>query len=558
MVNFIIKSLVIIDYESQKANKFNFGDHTNLIISATNTTGKSSILKSLYYALGVSLKSIPDKWDIDNYIFQIIVKIDEVEYTIERHNKIMSVKDNGEVIIFKDFKEYSTWLQNVLKMNLTLVNSRNDNFSHAYASAIFAPIYIDQDSSWDGVLYKNTFNDLGQYKSPNFQKDVVAYYLGLADTELKEYQQKKTEIKQQLNYKKISIDEITNVYNGYKEKFDVSENVTSNVSDLENQVNEFINETNKLSMAISKSLKKISKYTEELDIEKQDEAELTKIITAINERLEKIDYECSYCHSKLTREQSLTRLELNDDLSEIYVKESEIKQKILILEDNVGKERSYLQSLNQKFVTYKERISEINEILTIKDYVNQKVLKELGDLRRQEDNQYSMLKRTDDDLSKSIRMIQAELRKTRSALSTEFEILKNNITKDVRTTGITNREFGDFSKVSGSGTEHNKSLLSLYLIYFQLISKNSAYKFPMTIDSFTKNELDEISEENMYKAIREYFLTIPNQTFFAIIKDNLKYIDCPDANVIEVEKPILLSEKYKELSEKLFAYTEKN
>ena len=178
---------------------------------------------------------------------------EEVEYTIERHNKIMSVKDNGEVIIFKDFKEYSTWLQNVLKMNLILVNSRNDNFSHAYASAIFAPIYIDQDSSWDGVLYKNTFNDLGQYKSPNFQKDVVAYYLGLADTELKEYQQKKTEIKQQLNYKKISIDEITNVYNGYKEKFDVSENVTSNVSDLENQVNEFINETNKLSMAISKS-----------------------------------------------------------------------------------------------------------------------------------------------------------------------------------------------------------------------------------------------------------------------------------------------------------------
>ena len=80
----------------------------------------------------------------------------------------------------------------------------------------------------------------------------------------------------------------------------------------------------------------------------------------------------------------------------------------------------------------------------------------------------------------------------------------------------------------------------------------------MTIDSFTKNELDEISEENMYKAMREYFLTIPNQTFFAIIKDNLKYIDCPDANVIEVEKPILLSEKYKELSEKLFAYTEKN
>lgn len=552
MVNFIIKSLVIIDYESKKANKFNFGERTNLIVSASNTTGKSSLLKSLYYALGVSMKSIPDKWDIDSYIFQVVVKIDNVEYVIERHNKIMSVKDNGKVTIFKDFKEYSKWLQKTLKMNLSLVNIGGNSLSLAYASAIFAPLYIDQDTSWDGTIFKNTFSDLGQYRTPNFQQDVIAYYLGLGDAELKDYEQEQSDIKQQINHKKISIDEIDNVYTNYKDKFNVSEDVTSDIGNLESQVNEFIEKTNALSAEISKTIKKLSQFKVELDIHQQDKSELGKISKDIENRLDNITYECSYCHSKLTREQSLTRLELKDDLSEIHIKEREIEYKISISTSEYKKEHDKLQQLNREFSIYKERISEINEILTIKDYVNQKVLKELGDLRRQEDSQYSALNSKKAELTKQIRKIKADIRKRKERMEAEFELVKNNVLTSIGSTGITQRKFDDFSKVNGSGTEKNKNLLSLYLIYINLISKYSSYKFPITIDSFTKNELDKVSEETMYKSVSDHFLTLPNQTFFAIIKDNLKFIDCEHANIIEVKKPLLSREQYEQLSEQLF------
>lgn len=556
LVKFIIKSLIIIDYDSKKANKFNFGEQTNLIVSTSNTTGKSSLLKSLYYALGVSLKSIPDKWDINSYIFQVVIEVDNLEYMIERHNKIMSVKENGEVTVFKDFKEYSEWLQKVLKMNLSLVNIRGDSLSLAYASAIFAPLYIDQDTSWDGIIFKNTFSDLGQYRTPDFQKDVIAYYLGLGDAELKFYEQEQSDIKQQINHKKISIDEIDNVYTNYKDKFNVSEDITSDIGGLENQVNEFIEKTNTLSQEISKTIKKLSQFKVELDIYKQDKSEMEKISKDIKNRLDNIEYECSYCHSKLTREQSLTRLELKDDLSEIHIKKKEIEYNISVSTNEYNKENDKLRRLKREFSIYKERISEINEILTIKDYVNQKVLKELGDLRRKEDSQYLALNLQKDELAKQIRKIKADIRKRKETMKAEFELLKNSILTSIGNAGISQREFDDFSKINGSGTEKNKNLLSLYLIYINLVSKYSSYNFPVTIDSFTKNELDKVSEENMYKSVSDYFLTLPNQTFFAIIEDNLKYIDCEHAHIIEIKKPVLLEEQYEQLSVQLFNQVE--
>ncbi|MGT2829772.1 endonuclease [Streptococcus hillyeri] len=556
MVNFSIKSLTIIDYGSKRANKFNFGEHTNLIVSKSNTTGKSSLIKSIYYALGTDLKSLPTGWNIDGYIFQIVIIVDETEYIIERQNKIISVNENKTTRIFKDFREYSDWLQKILKMNLTLVGVKNDIISQAYASAIFAPIYIDQDSSWDGTLFKNTFNGLGQYKSPNFQKDIIDYYLGLGDSELKNYKQEQVEIKKKIDGKALSINEIDNVYNSYKKQHNVSEVDTIDIQELENQVNEFLDKTNELSGKISNIMKKISDNQVLMDINRQDSLELEKISKNIEKRLDTIDYECSYCHSILTREQSLTRLELNDDLSQIYAKKREIDFQIVKLQDVGTKNKVQLKQLKNEFAEYKERISEINDLISIKKYVNQNVLNELGKLRRKENNDKEALKSTYDDLAKEIRKIQTEIRKKKSDINQEFEILKNNIETSIGTLGISNRKYGEFSKVGGSGTEKNKQLLSLYLIYINLLSAHSNYRFPISIDSFTKNELDKASEKNMYQSVNDYFLTLPNQTIFAIIKDNLQYIEKKDVQIIEVSKPLLLESMYDELFNKLLSKQE--
>lgn len=44
MSKMTIKSLLIADYENEKANKFVFSDSANLIVSSTNGEGKSSLV----------------------------------------------------------------------------------------------------------------------------------------------------------------------------------------------------------------------------------------------------------------------------------------------------------------------------------------------------------------------------------------------------------------------------------------------------------------------------------------------------------------------------------
>lgn len=53
----IIKRFVIVDLNNGLANEFNFSPNSNVIFSRNGTVGKSSLLKSIYYCLGMNIKN---------------------------------------------------------------------------------------------------------------------------------------------------------------------------------------------------------------------------------------------------------------------------------------------------------------------------------------------------------------------------------------------------------------------------------------------------------------------------------------------------------------------
>ena len=59
----LIESLTILDYSEKKGTRFDFSNGTNLIVSNGNKKGKSSLLKSIYYALGFDIKHFPSGWN---------------------------------------------------------------------------------------------------------------------------------------------------------------------------------------------------------------------------------------------------------------------------------------------------------------------------------------------------------------------------------------------------------------------------------------------------------------------------------------------------------------
>ena len=545
-----IKSLLIADYENEKANKFVFSDSANLIVSSTNGEGKSSLVKSIYYALGANLKSFPKGWNADNFIFQLEVFIDGNEFLIKRHNKVISVLDNNEVKLFENFAEYYLWFQEKLKMRLELVNKSSDKASLASVEALFSPMYIDQDKAWDGKLFKDSFESLGRYKSNDFPKNVFDYYLGISDSQILDKESKKNEYLRQLELVNGRINQVQSVYKTYRTKNKITETVPKDFKDLQKELDFYITETDKFSIKITDKTGELSKEKIKLDILNQDLEELKKLSSKIKERFSEIRHECVYCHSILTRQQSLTRLELEDNELAIKSRIDSISQQIMKSKRIVQEKEEDIKHLQEQFNQYHERLTELRQLSDIDEYVNQNVLSELKKLEIQETLEKSNLDKLIGDITKEIRMLKKELNQRAKTIEGEYEALKNELSILIGSTGITDKKFRNFDKLEGSGTNLNKDLLVIFLVYMNLVDSKSITSLPFAIDSFVKNETDKKVLKKMFDAINAKFLSLKSQTFFSIIRDNLKYVDSK-VNQVNIESPLLKSEYYSDLSKEI-------
>ena len=74
----IIKKIIIIDSNYQEANTFEFSPKANIITAKKNTQGKSCLLKSIYYAFGLDIKTFKEDWQptkkCSKYFMNIMVK----------------------------------------------------------------------------------------------------------------------------------------------------------------------------------------------------------------------------------------------------------------------------------------------------------------------------------------------------------------------------------------------------------------------------------------------------------------------------------------------------
>lgn len=551
MSKLLIHEIVIVDYENKKANHFCFSEKSNLIVSSKNGQGKSSLVKSLYYALGANLKAFPKDWIPEKYIFQLKVSINNEVFFLKRHNKTMSIKGDIESKIFNNFKDYSLWLQEKMGMKLELITNNSDKPSIAYIEAIVSPMYIDQDKGWSGILYKETFDSLGAYKTTSFPKDVIYYYLGLSNTEIFDKKYKCNLLKEEKSFIDGKIEQIRDVYETYKLQKNLEYIPSQDLHELKLEVEQYIRLTDEISKEIQRITCKIEEAKRCLDIHKQDKFELDNLLSAINKRFSEIKHECSYCHSVLTREQSLTRLELDDNRIMIIAKSEDIRKAIHEKELELKRNREKLNLLQDKLDSYHEEITKLKSISDIESYIDQRILNELKRLETVENNKSSDLKNKIEDLKVNIKQLDKKLKKNAEYISGEYEQIKNKISVMIGANGLSEKPFGNFNKLNGSGTNLNKDLLAFYLIYMNLINKVSKYQLPFVIDSFVKNEIDVDSYKRMFKAISSNFFDLDNQTFFSVIDDNRKYIYNVDKE-IRVEFPLLKDDRYSEVSTLIF------
>lgn len=545
----IIKSFSVVDIAAQEANKFEFQRGNNILISDENKSGKSSILKSMYRTLGFDIRSFPSGWNVKDMFFSLEVELNNNQYQITRNKDTYTVSDQKKPLTVK---EYSYWLQDKLSIEMKLPNTVTGELHKAYSSALILPFYIDQDDSWDGILYKNVTNTLGQYR--NIPKSIFENVFSLSSVEIQNLMNDVKEKEKEKKATDLKVINLTSVVEEYRKELDDDSPVSDiNRGNLESEIEKYLDLVINMNNKISKYKVQLLKKQRDLDIQKQELNELNELLKMSEKEYKNIGGECTYCHSKLTREQSISRLKLSNNHFEIGVYKGELLGDIEKSEKDIIQYKQNKQLLGTEIDKINKRINNSKRMLTIDEYIKSRVkdeaLNELIKVLEKNILSSNNLKDKIDDLKNEIKLLEKNKETLKEKIKIEYDILISKMKEVLTDVNIDELKFLEFKNIPGSGTDKNKKYLAYYLVYMSLLEKYSLYTVPICIDSFTKNEIDEENETEMYKAIEKYFFNKSKQSFFSIISKNTHYLKNIDQyNQIKIDKKILSSKFYEKLS----------
>ncbi|RRB06302.1 AAA family ATPase [Larkinella rosea] len=193
MQSFFISEMLLLSQKEKKAKRVIF-DLRRTIILGKNHTGKSSLIKSIYWAFGAEPILHPN-FKKALVIVLIRFNINGIKYEILRDGNRYSVFDGNNGSLIATFnsvaRELAPYFSELFNFKPLLQNNINE-FVIPPPTFLFLPFYIDQDNSWTKSWY--SFNRLQYIKE--YRSELVLYHSG---TRPNEYYQTKKELEGYVN-----------------------------------------------------------------------------------------------------------------------------------------------------------------------------------------------------------------------------------------------------------------------------------------------------------------------------------------------------------------------
>ncbi len=550
----IIEKFIIIDYKDKEANEFNFSENANIITAEKNTQGKSCLLKSLFYALGMGIKKFKPEWHIDSKIFKIYYKHkDKHGYIIRQGDNFWVNDQNGRLSI----KEYSQWLANTLKINMKLPMVKTLVYEPVYPSALILPYYIDQDTSWSRSIYKDVVLELGRYDSSAIPKKIFEYIFNISNDAI---QEKEDELR-------LAKDEKAKAENQKKALDELKTNFIKNSTVLsfdedkaKEDIKKYLSYARTIQTKISNLQMKLFPKEKSLDENKLKVVELNELLKNNEETYKNISKICEYCHSELTREQSLSRFKLENDKFEIISMKNDLLIKIEKLEKEIQKILDEKIPLEEHYTELLKIANKKQQEYTLAEYIDEMAKKVNNDNYYQTENNVILKISQQEDiinnLKKVINSLKKEEKENRDLIAKEYKDLTASFNMKFPDVDFNRRAFLNFSQITdNSGATDNQEFFGLYMIYTYLLFNHSIIELPFGLDSTLKDELDDYNINKFYKIIEEIVLSNNKQSFVIMLKNKLSLLK-NTYNVIELTKPILSKQNFEKLKQEFSIISE--
>jgi len=495
------KSLLLLSDVLKKSRLIEFGNVT-VVTGDRNTTGKSSILKSLYYTLGANVV-FEDEWLPLEVKSILTFSYEDRIYTAFRDGSRIAFFDSEENILVSTDSittELAPFVSKTFEFNLPLVHSSTNQELQAIPAFLYLPFYVDQDQGWSS--YFMSFKGLQMFS--RWQGAFKNYHTGIRP---KEFYAIGNQIKiEQKN--ESDLGQEAAILTKTKQRVEESLNspiVVLDIEELRRQLQPLLDEYNLLNQIENdirvKSYRNTEEQTEILRQVSELEEQINTNQSELRDAEKFAEIACPRCgsihESKLYHTYALTT-DTNDAVDFLKTLKSEL-EKLEI--EKEGIEESYrsaqqrIANIKSQIVRYQSEISPQDVLQTVAKKRAEEVFEsELRENRHKQEN-----------VTKAIIGLELEKRK----------LLDKKRSKKIKDEYI--KMLGDFfhqlavesadlkayrtnftppqTKVK-TGSRGARQMLALYYAFIDTVYKySSTAKFPIVVDSPKQQEQDNMNAD---------------------------------------------------------------
>jgi hypothetical protein len=181
MTRFEIREMTVVSRREKSARRIQF--HPKItVIRGENDTGKSSLMKTIYWTLGAEPARVSKDWTKLDICASVKFSLDGKVYSVVRHKRQFGVFDEDGVLLVGVSgvtHGIGPILAKLFRFELVLANGTSGESETPPPAFYLLPYCMDQDRSWEDSWA--AFDRLSQYR--DWKRDVTEYHIGLRDND---------------------------------------------------------------------------------------------------------------------------------------------------------------------------------------------------------------------------------------------------------------------------------------------------------------------------------------------------------------------------------------
>lgn len=504
MKQLLLKEILLLSQKEKSALSLKF-DSKRTVIVGLNSTGKSCLMKSIYYTFGAQPHQMHSSW-VDAQVSSLVrFTIDRLPYAILKQGKFYTLFDLHDEIIAQTTKasEIGVVLAELFDFKIRLMDKKGEVVTPPPAY-LFLPFYVDQDQGWS-----KTWSSFDRLYLPNAKKDIASYHTGLRPNE---YYEAKGEIKvYEEQIKGLDNEEklVRNLLGNLKQKL-TENDFNISIEDFQKEITELLVECENLNTVQNRLKHNLSHfYNSKINLEAQQK--ITK--RALEESHSDYVYAadslgdtvlCPSCGAEYENDFA-SRFGMAQDEQRCLELLAELKEELVEVDKAIQKVKQEFSGNNSMIVEIEKKLEAKKEEVKLKDLIASEGKREIRTLLEAEVAQYRkqlaavlLEKHHFEDIMKA-----TEDKTRKGIINGKYLGYMSRFLKNLNVYSLDEKSYKSItSTIKESGSTQPRALMAYYYSTLHLASEYGSSAFcPIVIDAPNQQGQDKENLPLMLKFI---------------------------------------------------------